>query len=307
MLVWFAGVANMVQCNQHNSKLPAEEQGKRTTPAQRSTNEESERPGNMDGEIKQLAAGSHCTVSESFVFVARDLQTYQALESLKLNLPTQSPDFFKSHAVVAAFLGQRRTGGFSVEITQNAAGGVQVIESKPKGMVTMVLTTPFKIVAVPVKADGTIALTVDATWQERLRSYRLTSGALTITGGFAGVHQTLGLEGTLQIMREKNLATFFFELQSTGKRQAQMRDLTSGTVADSGSVSVSYLDSHSLSGAIQSPFKTTGQFTQDEMELTLNLETVDSPNITDNFSASASLKAIATTQRPPNRAITGSE
>ena len=261
----------------------------------------------MDGEIKQLAAGSHCSVSESFVFVARDAQSYQALESLNLKLPSQSADFFKSHAVIAGFLGQRRTGGFTVEITQNAAGGVQVIESKPKGMVTMVLTTPFKIVAVPIKTDGTITLTVDATWQERLRNYRLTSGSLTITGGFAGVSESRGLEGTLQIMREKAFATIFFELKSTGKRQSQLRDVTSGTVVESGSVSLSYLDSHALSGAIQSPFKVTGQFTEDEKELSLNLQTVASPNISDNYDASASLKATATTPRPPNRAVSGGE
>lgn len=307
MLVSFAGIVSLHKCDQQKPKVGTEAQTNHNTPAPTSTPGRKGDPGTMDSEIKQLAAGSHCTVFESFVFVARDSQTYAALASLNITLPTQDADFFKSHAVIFAFLGQRRTGGFGVEITQDADGVVQVVERKPNGMVTMVLTTPFKIVAVPVKTDGPIALSLDATWKERLRTYRVTSGELTITGGFAGIHQRSGLEGTLQIMRESTLATFIFAVKSTGKRQAELRDVASGTVAGPARVSLSYLDSYALSGAIQSPFKVSGQFTEDEKELTLNLETVESPNVSDNFSASGSLKAIATTPRPANRAVTGNE
>lgn len=305
MLVSFAGIVSLLKCDQPKPKPGAEEQTKRGTPAPTSTPGRKGDPGTMDGEIKQLAAGNHCTVFESFVFVARDLETYAALESLKITLPNQDADFFKSHAVIAAFLGQRRTGGFAVEITQDADGVVQVVEQTPKGMVTMALTTPFKIVAVPVKTDRAIALSLDATWKERWRTYRVTSGEITVTGGFAGVQERSGLEGTLQIMREKTLATLHFEVKSTGKRQAQLRDVSSGTVADPAQVSLSYLDSFALSGAIDSPFKVGGQFTNDEQELTLDLKTVSSPYVSDNFDARASLKATATTPRPPNRAITG--
>jgi hypothetical protein len=307
MLISFAGVVNMPECDRQKSKAPAQEQGKRATPAPTTTPGEKEKTGTMDGEIKELAAGSHCPVFESFVFVARDVHTYQALRILNISLPDQDADFFNSHAVIAAFLGQRRTGGFGVNISQATDGVVQVAERIPKGMVTMVLTTPFKIVAVPVKSDAPIALSLDATWKSRWRNYRLTNGELTITGGFGGVHESSALEGTLQIMRERTLATFTFQLRSTGKRKAQMLDVASGTVTESGQVSLAYLESQALSGAIQSPFKATGQFNSDEQELTLSLETVPSPHISDNFSGGASLRAIAITPRPTNRAITGEQ
>ena len=306
MLLSFAGMANMIECKHQNPAARAE-QDKRTPPAPVSKNEEKERPATMDGEIKQLAGGGHCPVFESFVFVARDAQTYQALKSLNLTLPDQDAEFFKSHAVIAAFLGQRRSGGFAVEITRDADGVVRIGERIPRGMVTMVLTTPFKIVAVPMASDGPLALALDPTWKERWRSYRVNSGELTITGGFAGISENSGLEGTLQIMRQGNLATLIFALKSTGKRQTQLRDVASGTVAESGQLSLTYLDSHALSGAIQSPFKVTGQFINDEQDLSLNLETVPSPHISDNFSAKASLRATANTPRPPNRAVTGDQ
>jgi len=105
-------------------------------------------------------------------------------------------------------------------------------------------------------------------------------------------------------MRESTLATFVFEFKSTGKRRTQLRDVASGAVTGLGQVSLAYLDAHALSGAVQSPFKATGQFTSDEQELSLNLETVPSPHISDNFSARASLRATAITPRPPSRAVT---
>ena len=227
--------------------------------------------------------------------------------NLNLNLPDENVDFFKSHAVIAAFLGQRRTGGFAVDISPGADGEIQVLEQNPKGrMVTQVLTTPFKIVSVPASTDASIALALDATWKERLRAYRVTSGQLSITGGFAGIHESSGLDGSLQIMRAGAWATLIFELKSTAKvKTRQLRDVASGTVTDPGGLSLPRLDSHALSGAVQSPFKATGQFTEDETQLSLDLETISAAQISDNFQAKGSLKATATTPRPPNRAITG--
>ena len=122
---------------------------------------------------------------------------------------------------------------------------------------------------------------------------------------FAGIHETSQLAGTLQIMRENTMATLMFELKSNGKRPAQLRDLASGTVTENGQVSLTYLASQALSGAIQSPFKAAGQFGNDEQELSLNLETVPSPQVSDNFNGRVSLQATAITPRPPKRAITG--
>jgi len=302
VLPMVASLVNIPRCDQQKSKPLGEQQSNRATPAKTSAAGAGERPGAMDGEIQELAAGAHCTVFESFVFVARDAQTYQALKTINLDLPDRSAEFFSSHAVIAAFLGQRRTGGFGVDITQDANGLVRISEHKPKGMVTMALTAPFRIVAVSVKTDAPLGLSLDAAWKERLRGYRVASGELTVTGGFAGIHENSSLAGSVQVMREQTLATLIFELKSTGKRRTQLTDVSSGTVVDS-VLSLRHLDSHALSGAIQSPFRVRGQFTNDEQELSLDLETVESPNISDNFSARASVRAIATTPRPPDRAI----
>jgi hypothetical protein len=56
-------------------------------------------------EIRELAAGGYGPVREPFIFVARDVETYARLRELNDKLPELGADFFKSNAVVAAFLG----------------------------------------------------------------------------------------------------------------------------------------------------------------------------------------------------------
>src|SRR5712664_4042100 len=112
MLVSLASIMTILKCDQQNPKTATEQRSNRPTPAPTSLAQREGDPGTMGSDIKQLAAGNHCTVVESFVFVARDAQTYQALKTLKINVPDQDAGFFSSHAVIAAFLGQRRTGGF---------------------------------------------------------------------------------------------------------------------------------------------------------------------------------------------------
>jgi hypothetical protein len=105
-------------------------------------------------------------------------------------------------------------------------------------------------------------------------------------------------------MREQGLATCFFELQSNGKKQTELRDVASGGLSKANQLTLTSFDSQSLTGAIKSPFKATGQFANDNQELSLNLETVPSPHVSDNYSATGSLTATATTPPPKNRAVT---
>lgn len=309
MLVSLAGILTTPNCDHQNANAP-KNQGNRATPAPTPMPKEMETPVPTDGEIKELVAGAYCTVLESFVIVARDPETYAALRAMNQNikLPDEAADFFKSNAVIAAFLGQRRTGGFAVDISRGTSGEINILERSPKkgAMVIQVLTTPFKIVSVPANMDAPITLSLDATWKARLRNYQVTSGELNVTGGFAGIHESSGLAGTLQVMRADMWATFIFDLQSTNKAKTrQLRDVATGTATQDGVLKITRIDSHGLSGAIQSPFKATGQFTNDEAQLSLDLDTVSAAGISDNFQAKASLKATATTPRPPNRAITG--
>jgi len=252
------------------------------------------------GEIKELAAGSHSTIFESFVLIARDSKTYEALRATSASLPELSADFFETNAVVAAFLGQRRTGGYGVEIVNGQDGRLHIVEqSPPKGaMVKMVLSAPFKIVAIPADKDQPIGLILDETWKKRLRSYRVTRGELSITGGFAGVSQIKQLEGTIEIMRTGELATFVFELQSrAGQETKELNDAASCVVKEPGQVSLARVNSSTLSGAVQSPFQVTGEFLDEERELRLSLQTTGAANVSDNFTASARLTAVATEPR----------
>lgn len=265
---------------------------------------------NTDGELKELAAGNRSGITESFVVIARDPQTYAALRSLYGALPEYDVDFFSSHAVVAAFMGQRRTSGYVTSITRDRDGTISILEQAPArgAMVKMVLSTPFKIVAVPIGIDAPLSLNLDTTWRNRLRSYRLTGGEVVVTGGFAGIRKKYHLAGQLSVMRAGSLATFFFELLSTaGKQSRNLRDVASGTVDPSGQITLNRIDSAALTGAIQSPFRGTGVFSNNETNLSLNLKTVPSPHVSDNLAATASVKAVATGPKPSDTAVTGKE
>jgi PrcB C-terminal len=247
--------------------------------------------------ITELAAGNRSTFFESFVLIVRDSKTYEALRVASSSLPEQTPEFFENNVVIAAFLGQRRTSGYSVEITNGPDGSLRIAEhSPPKGaMVKMVLAAPFKVVAIPSDTDQPIALSLDETWKKRLRGYRVTSGEVLITGGFAGVSQKRQLEGTIEIMRAGQLATFVFGLRSQGGQETRhLNDAASCVVKDAGEVSLPRLNSSTLTGAVQSPFQVTGRFLDEERELRLSLQTTPSPNISDNFAATAEVIAVST-------------
>src|SRR5712692_2369133 len=102
-------------------------------------------------EPKVLAEGFHSSITRPFVGVVRDFETYEALVTLDGNLPRLDEEFFKTNIVVAAFLGERNTGGYSVEITRGE-GRIYVVERVPaKGvMVAQMITSPYKIVSLSV-------------------------------------------------------------------------------------------------------------------------------------------------------------
>ena len=307
VLLSLGSSVNVPGRGQQRRNVAAQEQSSKTAPAPRRAKGN---PVVTNNEGKELAAGNHSSVLESFVLIARDAETYALLLALNNSLPVQSADFFKSHAVIAAFLGQRRTSGFSLDIKRDQDGSLRIREHAPaKGaMVKMVLSTPFKVVAIAVETDQPIMLALDETWQNRLRPYRLTSGELTINGGFAGVRERLRLEGTVGVMRAGALATFWFDLQSAGGAQKRhLRDVASGNVGTSGEVRLNRLEAFALTGAIQSPFHATGRFTHEEQYLALNLETTRARHVADNFTAKAAFKALATTPPAAKQAITGDE
>ena len=247
-------------------------------------------------EITQLAAAQRGPIAESFLFVARDAATYALLRQIVSTLPEQNDQFFATNAVLAVFLGQRRTSGFGIDIIRNADRAVRITESKPpKGaMVKMVLTAPLKVVAISIGRNEPLVLSLDETWQASLRSYRVVTGVITITGGIAGRKMGLLLHGTIGVMRAGELATFMFEIQSSDdKIDHRLVDVASGKVDSNGKVVLNNLDAFALTGAIQSPFRVSVEFTKEEQDVTLQLQTITPTNIADNFAAVGEITATA--------------
>src|SRR5262249_41228600 len=140
---------------------------------------------------KVLTEGFHSSITHSFVAVFRDADTYAELIKLDANLPKLDDEFFKSSIAIAAFLGERNTGGFSVDIARDSNGAIRISEKKPgKGMmVPQMITSPFKIVAVKSSASSPVVLSLDEAWKQNLKEYRVKSGTFTMSGGFVAVSE----------------------------------------------------------------------------------------------------------------------
>lgn len=259
----------------------------------------------VSGDIKILTQGAYNSVSESFVAVARDVETYKELRRLDDNLPILSADAFKQAAVVAAFLGQRRSGGFGVEIRRAPDGAVRINETTPPpgSMSTQALTTPYKIVQVPLESERPLRLELDKTWREGMRPYKVSSGEFTMSGGFAGRSENMRLEGSLSVMRHANLATFVFDLKGTGAAKArELREAATGIVQAGVEVRLARFNAGSLVEPPENLLEAKGQFSNNESDLTLSFESLPS-GIADGFEGRGRLTATATGPPPPKRAL----
>jgi PrcB C-terminal len=259
--------------------------------------------GQASGEVKILTQGSYNLVGDPFVAVARDAETYQELRRLDDNLPIMNADEFKRIAVVAAFLGERRTGGYGVEITRASDGVVRINETTPpKGaMVTQALTRPYKIVSVPAENESRLKVVAGEAWRAAARPYKLSSGEFNMSGGFAGRSEDMKLDGTLTVMRHDNLATFFFDLKGTGgTKSRELAETATGIVKAGGEVSLARFNAGSLVEPPANLLKANGQLTNNENDLTLAFESLPS-NISDGFQGRGRLSAVATGPAPQKR------
>ena len=284
---------------------PAQNAGQTERGEQGATPEPIRKGADMSsGDLQVLQEGRYTSFNQPFVALARDPQTYAALREMVSQLPELEADFFRSHAVIAAFLGQRRTGGYSVEITREANGPVQVGEKSPsKGLVvTQALTAPFKVAALPVAAGQSLQLTLDNSWQTAMRPYRVTTAEINLSGGVAGRTERLPLEGEIRIMRAGKLATFVFAVKSGGQSPVHtLNEITTGIVETDGRISIPLLDADSLVERPHSALKATGQFTDNENKLSLAFTSLPS-KISDGFSGAGKLDAVATAP-PPRRPV----
>jgi hypothetical protein len=265
---------------------------------------------NVSSEIKELAAGGYSSIKEPFIFVARDAETYANIRKLNDKLPELGADFFKSNGVVAAFLGQRRSGGYSVQITRAAGGQLRVSEKTPPkdAMVTMALTAPFQIVSVGLREESPLALEFDAAWQEGVRPYRVDSGEFTRTGGLTGRPERASIKGDIRIMRQAQLATLFFALRGTSGEEGvhALQDTASGTITSDGELTLMRLDPGSFVPSPRNPLRVRGNFGNDEGTLSLTFEITEA-KVNDGYGGQGKLEATATAPPPKKRVVDGDQ
>lgn len=253
----------------------------------------------MNAELKVLAEGAHSPIADALIVVARDAKTYQALRSLIGALPEMKEEDFASQAVVAAFLGQRMTGGYRVRI--EARGSTLKISEEappPDAMVTQVLTTPFKVVALRLERNDALTIEADPAWQQQMRLYRLESGELTVSGGLAGRSEKHQLTGDLRIMRHENFATIFFDVRSDQGRM--LKSAASGLVSNGEKIEIGYLSSGSLVPPPCSGLRAVGNFADREASLQLDF-TPTFCDASDAFSGRGTIRATALGPAPPKR------
>jgi len=195
------------------------------------------------GEPKVLAEGFHSLIEHPFVGVFRDAETYLALTKLDGNLPKLDEEFFKSNVVIAAFLGTRNTGGYSVELRHDANLDadypppkrvvIHIVERSPgKGvMVPQMVTSPFQVVSIPVRGVPALYLSLDLAWHRDLQMYRVRSGNFTMTGGFAGTREQFQPHGEVLILRADKLITFYITMAGSGaKKERYLTEFATGVL-----------------------------------------------------------------------------
>jgi len=172
-----------------------------------------------------LAEGSYSKMSEPFIFVARTKETYEQLKNMVKEFSSDKVINFNKQAVIAAFSGTKNTGGHSVSIGISK-GKIFIEAVKPaKGaIVTQALTQPYKIVAVTIGKEKSLSFEASDNWNDRIVTYRITSGKFEITGGFIGIRKTIVPEGTVGVIKSADFVTFIFKIEAKGTQSGRKLD-----------------------------------------------------------------------------------
>jgi len=263
---------------------------------------QSEKGDLASGELKILAEGFHSSITDHpFVAVIRDEETYSALVNIEPSLPALAGDFFQSHVVIAAFLGQRNTGGYSVEITRHSTGRLLFGDKVPgKGMmVPQMITSPFKVVSISVSGTEAVQqVGFSPAFVSAMRVYSITRGEFLMTGGIAGVQEKFPLQNNVQVMREAGLATFWFTIPpSQSAKERSLHEVATGVVDLSGRVVVNKMSADLLVNQPNPGLRAIGAFTEGESKLSLSFESLPTV-IADGYSGRGSIEAEISKSRP---------
>lgn len=259
----------------------------KTTPDAKLPDEEVSQPNQV--QMKTIDEGANSKIETPFIFVVRSTETYAQLQSLAANLPLKSRFNFNESAIVAVFAGTKNTGGYSVEIKKSSDKiEVGLIEPPKDSITTQALTTPYKIVLIPIEAEDNLVLEMAGNWQNTAQNYKITSGEFEYSGGIDGRVKKLSAEGTIKILSYGDYVTLIFNL--TGKDTEKARKLiatASGKITD-GNIDVPRLDAGSFSENPKPPVKVFGTMENNKLKLTFEpLPT----NIADGFQLRGKIEA----------------
>ena len=179
-----------------------------------------------------LAEGFHSSISDSFIAVIRDADTYSVLREMDLSLPSLDGEFFKSNTLIAAFLGERPTGGYSISIADETGGFILAeVKPKPGSMVPQSITSPFTLVATPQPGNRRLVLDFGDPWKESFKTYRVDRGRFTTLGLPADMTADFSVVGDIEVIGHGELMTFLFHVRESGRESGLIRGL-SGTFSE---------------------------------------------------------------------------
>lgn len=269
----------------------------RTKPGTAAQGNKSPRSQTKDEEasdnLKVLAEGFHSAITNPFIAVIRDQQTYEQLAKLEPSLPKLDAGFFKSHIAIAAFLGEKNTGGYAVRVEQNERREFLISQIRPgKGqMVPQVITSPFKIVSVESSKAAPVAIQFDDPWAQTARDYTITKGTFTVSGGFAGRSEQFELNGGVGLMKQGPLVSFRFILRKKGESDMTiLADFASGTM-ESDAIKIGVLSAGDLIPPPTNGLGASGNLTNHEQNLSLTFVSLPTM-IADGFGGGGMIEAI---------------
>lgn len=243
-----------------------------------------------NGEIKVLVGGSYSKVEAPFVLVARDAETYSLIRGLVEDLPPSSTVDFSKSAVVAAFAGQKNTGGYPVTI-RSVDGKIKIELGQPeKGdAVTQVITAPFQVAAIPLDDSQNLHLEIPMQWTNRIQSYRVAKGEFETSGGIAGRSKKFSANGTIGVLTHADLVTFIFNLSGTKSEiSRKLSDISSGVVKEQNLI-ITRMDAGNFAEMPRPPLKVFGKVTADKLSLTFESFP---PTVADGYMTRGKIEAV---------------
>jgi hypothetical protein len=245
-------------------------------------------------EIKVVVEGPRAGFEKPFVAVAYDKNTYESFRKLSTqvpDIPADTFDRFKPHAVIAVFLGQRPTSGYGVKVEVDAQQRITVTETKPAPnmMVMQVLTSPFKVVSVPITEGQLLSLSFGPTLTVGAATYRVTTGEFTERGGIAGREVKSRLAGSIRVMQHDAWITLLFDLNTTGiKSTGALQTVATGMSFMDGKFALAQVDPGTLIERPHTALRAEGTLVSGK--LSLHFESI--PGMpADGFSGKGSVEA----------------